>query len=129
MGQNDQPRHGVVFVTAFLVRLGLGGIGLKGWLWLGTAMIGLAFIVWLAAKLYMAGVYAERIKGYEAAIAAIEAKLKANEEITKDAQADATASEEREQKLKELIDALRNDKSCPLSKEHIKGVRKIDESQ
>jgi hypothetical protein len=115
-------------IAALLARAGLGSIGLKGLAWLAIAAGALAFVAWLSAKLYLAGVYAERIRIYEETIAQIKADLAANEEIRKEAEADAAQSEQNEQKLKELIDALQNDKSCPLSREHIDGLRRIDES-
>ena len=114
-------------IAALLARFGLGGLGFKGLAWLGIAAAGLVFAVWLSTRLYMAGVYAERIKTYEATIAQIKADLIANEIITRQAQADARAAEAEERKLKELIDALHNDRSCPLAREHVDGVRRIDE--
>ena len=113
---------------SWLVRLGLGGVGLKGWAWLGIAAASLTFAIWLCAKLYLAGVYAERIKTYEDQIAQLKADLIANEVISRQADADARAAEEEERKLKELVDALQNDKSCPLTRDHVDGLRRIDES-
>lgn len=113
-------------IAVLIAKLGLGAVGLRGWAWLGLAAGGLAFAVWLCAKLYLAGVYSERIKGYEDTIAQLKADLIANEVINRQSEADARAAEENEQKLKELIDALQSDKSCPLSKSHIDSLRRID---
>lgn len=115
-------------IAWIIARLGLGAVGIKGWAWLGIAAGALAFAVWLCAKLYLAGVYAERIKGYEETIAQIKADLATNEAIRRQGEADARKAEEEERKLKELIDALRDDKSCPLSRQHIDGLRRIDQS-
>ena len=35
---------------SWLVRLGLGGVGLKGWAWLGIAVAGFTFAIWLCAR-------------------------------------------------------------------------------
>ncbi len=113
-------------IAAILARIGLGAVGLKGLAWLGLAAAGLIFAVWLSTKLYMAGVYAERIKAYEATIAQIKADLAANEAIRRQAEADARAAEEEEHRMKELLDALQDQKSCPLTREHVDSVRRID---
>ncbi|WP_119392696.1 hypothetical protein [Taklimakanibacter lacteus] len=115
-------------IAWILTRLGLGGLGLKSAIWLFMGALGLAFAVWISTKLYLAGVYSERIRAYEAVIAQIKADLIANEVIARQAEADARAAEAEEQKLKELIDAMQSDKSCPLTREHVDGVRRIDES-
>lgn len=107
--------------------LGLGGVGLKGWLWLGTAMAALAALAWLATTLYLAGVNSERVKALEATIAAVQAKLQANDEIRRQAEADAARSEAEAEKQKELLDELRKSPpSCALAPEHVDGVRRID---
>lgn len=115
-------------MMALLARLGLGGIGLKGLATFILAVSGLVLVTWLATKLYLAGIHAERVKTLEAAIARIEAELAANEAVIRQAEADARDAEAEERKLKELIDALQKDKSCPLSRDHVDGVRRIDES-
>jgi hypothetical protein len=115
-------------IAVLLTRLGLGSIGLKGLAWLAVAAGALSFVVWLCAKLYLAGVYAERIKIYESQIAQLKADLVANEVITRQSEADARASEEEERKLRELLDELqKSPPSCSLTREHVDGVRRIDE--
>lgn len=109
-------------IAAILTRLGA-----KGLAWLAIAAGVLIAATWFGAKMYLAGVYAERVKTLEATIEQIRADLAANEEVIKKAEADAADAEKEEQKLKELINALRNDKSCPLSREHVDGVRRIDQ--
>lgn len=113
-------------MIALLARLGLGGIGLKGVATLIFTAVGLVFVAWVTAKLYLAGVHAERIRTLEATIDQIKSDLTANETVIRQAEADARAAEAEEHKLKELIDALQNDKSCPLAREHVDGVRRID---
>jgi len=115
-------------IAALLARFGLGSFGLKGLAWLGLATVGLIFAVWLSTKLYMAGVYAERIKMLEATVEQVKADLASNEAIRRQAEADAAKSETDAQKLKELLDELQNTKSCPLTREHINGLRRIDNS-
>jgi hypothetical protein len=115
-------------IAALLARIGLGSVGLQGIAWLGIAAGALVFAVWLAAKLHLAGIYAERIKTYEDIIARMKADLLANEIIVRQSEADVRAAEAEERKLRELIDALQSDKSCPLTREHVDGVRRIDES-
>lgn len=116
-------------MIGLLAKIGLGGVGIKGWLWLGTAIAALAFAAVLATKLYMAGVYSERIKAYEDAIAAIQAKLEANDEIRRQSDADASRAEAEAERLKELLETMSNDKSCPLSKSHVDGIGKIDNAK
>lgn len=114
-------------MMAFLARLGLGGIGLKGLAIVILTLSGLVLAAGLAAKLYMAGLQAERIKTLEATIARIKEELAANETVIRQAEIDSRAAEAEERKLKELIDALQDDRSCPLTREHVDGVRRIDQ--
>ncbi len=104
--------------------------GLSPRMWLIIAAVTLAAL-W-SGYCYRAGYSAAdslwRARNLEAQIARLKADLAANEKIRKEAEADAAKSEENEIKLKELIDALQNDKSCPLSRQHIDGLRRIDES-
>lgn len=116
-------------MTALLARLGLGGVGIKGWLWLGTAIAALALATWLTTKIYMAGVYSERIRAYEDAIADIQKKLADNDEIRRQSDADADRAEKEAERLKELLETMSNDKSCPLSKSHVDGIGKIDNAK
>ena len=115
-------------IGSLIARLGFGGIALKGWATLATAAAALAVGTWLATTLYLAGVHAERVKTLEDQISQIKADLIANEVIRRQAEADARAAEEEEKKLKELVDALRDHKSCPLTREHVDGVHRIDGS-
>lgn len=115
-------------MIAILARFGLGGVGLKGLATLILALFAFVLAAGLATKLYLSGVHAERIKALEATIAQIKAALVANEAVIRQAEADVRAAEAEERKLKELIDALQNEKSCPLAREHVDGVRRIDES-
>jgi len=114
-------------MIAILARIGLGGVGLKGAATLIVTLLAFVLAAGLATKLYLAGVDAERVRTLEATIAQIEAALLANEVVIRQAEADARSAEEEERKLKELIDALQNEKSCPLTREHVDGVRRIDE--
>jgi len=114
-------------MMTLLARLGLGGIGLKSLATLILILSGLVLAAGLAAKLYLAGLHAERIKSLEATIARIKVELVANETVIRQAEIDARAAEAEERKLKELIDALQDDRSCPLTREHVDGVRRIDQ--
>lgn len=115
-------------IALLLTRLGFGSIGLKGLAWLALAASALSFVIWFSAKLYLAGVYAERIRIYESQIAQLKADLIANEVITRQSEADARAAEEEEQKLRELLDELqKSPPSCSLTREHVDGLRRIDE--
>lgn len=68
-----------------------------------------------------------RAKNLEATIEQLKADLAANEEILKDAAIDASAAEDRETKLKELLDALaKKPGTCPLTDDDVDGVSKID---
>jgi Flp pilus assembly protein TadB len=122
-------------MSALLVRLGLAGAGgvaslaIKAWAWLAMAAAALAFLAWLAAKIYLAGVYSERIKTYEEKLADIQAKLEANDEIRRHSDADAARAEAEAERLKELLETMSNDKSCPLSKSHVDGIGKIDHAK
>lgn len=113
-------------MMALLLRLGLGGIGLKGLATLILAVSGIVLATGLAAKLYLAGMHAERTKILEATIARVKAELAANEIVVHQAEADARTAEADERRLKELIDAFQYDSLCPLTREHIDGVRRID---
>src|SRR5262245_47883932 len=106
-------------MMALLVRLGLGGIGHRGLATLILTLSGLVFAAGLAAKLYMAGFNAERIKTLEATIARVKTELVANEAVIRQADADVRAAEAEERKLRELFDALQGDKSCPLTRQHV----------
>lgn len=116
-------------MIALLARLGLGGVGLKGWAWLGVAIAALGFAVWLCTTIYMAGVNAERVKTLTDKIAEIQAKLEANDEIRRQSDADAARAEAEADRLKVLLETMSNDKSCPLSKSHVDGVKKIDDAK
>lgn len=115
-------------MIAILARIGLGGVGFKGAATLVVTLLAFILAAGLATKLYLAGVHAERVRTLEATLAQIEAALLANEAVIRQAEADVRDAEEEERKLKELLDALQNKKSCPLTREHIDGVRRIDES-
>lgn len=115
-------------MMAILARIGLGGVGLKGATTLIVTLSAFILAAGLATKLYLAGVHAERVRTLEATIAQIEAALLANEAVIRDAEADARNAEEEERKLKELLDVLQSEKSCALTREHVDGVRRIDES-
>ncbi|MFZ5676304.1 MAG: hypothetical protein ACOZAM_25370 [Pseudomonadota bacterium] len=115
-------------MMAILARVGLGGIGLKGSVTLVLTLFTVFFAAGLAVKLYLAGIHAERVRTLEATIAQIKAALLANETVIRQAEADMRRAEEEERELKELIDALQNEKSCPLTREHVDGVRRVDES-
>jgi hypothetical protein len=115
-------------MMAILARIGLGGGGFKGAATLILTLLAFILAAGLATKLYLAGVHAERVRGLEATIAQIKAALLANEVVIRQAEADARDAEEEERKLKELIDALQNEKSFPLTREQVDGVRWIDES-
>jgi uncharacterized protein HemX len=115
-------------MMAILARIGLGGVGLKGAATLLVALLAIILAAGLATKLYLSGIHAERVRTLEATITQIKEALLANEAVIRLAEADARNAEEEEHKLKELIDALQNDKSCPLTREHVDGVRRIDES-
>jgi uncharacterized protein HemX len=115
-------------MMAILARIGLGGVGLKGAATLLVALLAIILAAGLATKLYLAGIHAERVRTLEATITQIKEALLANEVVIRQAEADARNAEEEERKLKELIDALQNEKSCPLTREHVDGVRRIDES-
>lgn len=115
-------------MMAILARIGLGGVGLKGATTLIVTLLALILAAGLATRLYLAGIHAERVRTLEVIITQIKAALLANEVVIRQAEADARNAEEEERKLKELIDALQNEKSCPLTREHVDGVRRIDGS-
>lgn len=115
-------------MMAILARIGLGGVGLKGVATLSVTLLAFVLAAGLATKLYFAGIHAERVKTLEATIAQIKAALLANEAVIRQAESDARNAEEEERKLRELIDALQNERSCPITREHVDGVRRIDES-
>lgn len=113
-------------MIALLARLGLGGMGLNGLATLILTISGLVLAAGLASRLYMTGLNTERIKNLEATITRVKAELVANGVVIRQAEADAAASEADERRLRELIDALKDDRSCPLTREHIDGMRRID---
>ena len=115
-------------MMAILARIVLGGVGLKGAATFTMMLLAFILAAGLATKLYLAGIHAERVRTLEATIAQIKAALLANETVIRQAEADARDAEEEERKLRELVDALQNEKSCPLTREHVDGVRRIDES-
>jgi hypothetical protein len=116
----------MIMVLFTIARACLGGLTLRGWM-IGAAAIAAA--LW-SGYLYSAGYSAAdarwKARNLEVALAQVKADLAANEALRRQAEADARASEQDEQRLKELIDALPRDKSCPLSRSHVDGLRRID---
>lgn len=116
----------MIMVIVTIARSLLGGLSLRGWA-IGAAVIAAA--LW-SGYLYNAGYSAAdakwKARNLEASLAQVRADLAANEALRRQAEADARASEQDEQRLKELIDALPRDKSCPLSRSHVDGLRRID---
>jgi hypothetical protein len=109
-----------------LVRSVFGGLSLKAWI-LGAALA--VFALWSLYLINLGHSWADaawRAKQLEATIAQLKADLTANEVIKRQAEADARAAEDEERRLKEVIDALKAHKSCPLSDEHVDGLHKID---
>lgn len=105
------------------------GFSLRAWLIAGAAAV---FAIW-SGYVYSAGYSAAdamwKAKNLEATIAQLKADLVANEEIRKDAEADADKAEADNAKLKELLDALsKKPGSCPLTDGDVDGVSKIDGS-
>lgn len=107
----------------------LGGLSLQTWLIVGAVI---AFGLW-TWRVYDAGYDAAdamwKAKNLEAIIADIQAKLKANDEIRRQSDADAARAEAEADRLKKLLETMSNDKSCPLSKSHVDGIGKIDNAK
>lgn len=100
------------------------GFGIPSWL--VYALAGLAFIGAVYAKGRIDQAHKNEIAQLEATIAQVKADLAANEAITRQAQEDADRAEAEAEKQKELLDELRNEKSCPLTDSQIDGINKID---
>lgn len=100
------------------------GFGIPSWL--VYALAALAFIGAVYAKGRIDQAHKNEIAQLEATIAQVKADLAANEAITRQAQEDADRAEAEAEKQKELLDELRNEKSCPLTDSQIDGINKID---
>lgn len=101
------------------------GFGIPSWL--VYALAGLAFIGAVYAKGRIDQAHKNEIAQLEATIADVRAKLEANDEIRRQAEADAERAEAEAEKQKELLDELRKaPPSCALTPEHVDGVRRID---
>lgn len=73
--------------------------------------------------------HADALAAKDAIIADVQAKLKANDEIRRQSDADAARAEAEADRLKMLLETMSNDKSCPLSKSHVDGIGKIDNAK
>ena len=96
--------------------------------WLVYALAALAVAGAIYAKGAIDQAHKDEITLLEVQLEQVKADLAANEVIRRQAEADARAAEEQERKLKELLDALQHKKSCPLTRDHVDGLRRIDES-
>lgn len=103
------------------------GFGIPSWLVYVLAIGAIAGVIYGKGRLDQK--HSEEIATIRSELAQVKADLASNEAIRRQAEADAARSEADEQKLKELLDALqKTPPSCALTREHVDGVRRIDQS-
>lgn len=100
------------------------GFGVPSWLVYALAIATVAGGIY--GKGYLDAKHAAELANKDAIIAGVQAKLEANDEIRRRAEEDAARAEAEAEKQKELLDELRNEKSCPLTDSQIDGINKID---